>query len=640
MAAITFKFDNRALRALPVESEARNFVRQVSNACFSRVRPTPVTNPQLIAYSPACVRLIGIQPEVIEANRDYAANVFAGNIVPDGADPAAQCYCGHQFGSFAGQLGDGAAILIGEVVGELGRYELQIKGAGPTPYSRTADGRKVLRSSLREFVCSEAMWGLGIPSTRAATLVTSDTTVERDPMYTGRIINERCSIVSRVAETFIRFGSFEIALVEGHNSDRHGPSPGNTPLIRTLFDFVATQYYAAVPADPNSSPFRLRDDQRVEAVRSILTEITRRTACLVAAWQCVGFVHGVLNTDNMSITGLTIDYGPYAFMDYFDMDMIPNSSDDGGLYRYANQPARCKWNCLRLAEAWAYVEDGGDEREALAASLRQIVEERFTPAFDAEMDTIMTKKLGLPPGADAREWRQRWFKALAESSADMTGSYLALESFVAALAGGASVTAATETALTQFGKLHMSLDSAVNRLKRKAFASRSHIKPEQLIALMKMCDEEPDRISMMFGADPAAFKAQLEGERHKLEISQRCKQEAGALGALSTTEYAERCIRVWAEFLHEYAELLAASGDGSADVSQRALSSMRHSNPRFVLRQWVAQACINEAEAGRYKLTQQLVERLLNPYAEHPLDTEGFSQPPEGAFEICVSCSS
>jgi hypothetical protein len=256
MAAITFKFDNRALRALPVESEARNFVRQVSNACFSRVRPTPVTNPQLIAYSPACVRLIGIQPEVIEANRDYAANVFAGNIVPDGADPAAQCYCGHQFGSFAGQLGDGAAILIGEVVGELGRYELQIKGAGPTPYSRTADGRKVLRSSLREFVCSEAMWGLGIPSTRAATLVTSDTTVERDPMYTGRIINERCSIVSRVAETFIRFGSFEIALVEGHNSDRHGPSPGNTPLIRTLFDFVATQYYAAVPADPNSSPFR------------------------------------------------------------------------------------------------------------------------------------------------------------------------------------------------------------------------------------------------------------------------------------------------------------------------------------------------------------------------------------------------
>jgi uncharacterized protein YdiU (UPF0061 family) len=221
----------------------------------------------------------------------------------------------------------------------------------------------------------------------------------------------------------------------------------------------------------------------------------------------------------------------------------------------------------------------------------------------------------------------------------MTGSYLALESFVAALAGGASVTAATETALTQFGKLHMSLDSAVNRLKRKAFASRSHIKPEQLIALMKMCDEEPDRISMMFGADPAAFKAQLEGERHKLEISQRCKQEAGALGALSTTEYAERCIRVWAEFLHEYAELLAASGDVS-DVSQRALSSMRHSNPRFVLRQWVAQACINEAEAGRYKLTQQLVERLLNPYTEHPLDAEGFSQPPEGAFEICVSCSS
>ena len=231
-------------------------------------------------------------------------------------------YCGHQFGHFSGQLGDGATMYLGEIITSKGeRIELQFKGAGKTPYSRSADGRKVLRSSLREFLCSEAHHYLGIPTTRAGTIVTSDTRVVRDIFYDGNAIEERATVITRLAHSFIRFGSFEIAKGVDSITGRAGPSAGHTALIQQLLDYVVDTFYADVVAGLPS-----REDQYVAFFR----ELTRRTAALVARWQGVGWAHGVLNSDNCSILGITIDYGPFGFMEAFDPQYICNASDNEG----------------------------------------------------------------------------------------------------------------------------------------------------------------------------------------------------------------------------------------------------------------------------------------------------------------------
>lgn len=252
-------------------------------------------------------------------------------------------FVGHQFGNFAGQLGDGAAMYLGEIISDMGydqsestpavpaseseaenRWEVQLKGAGLTPYSRTADGRKVLRSSVREFLCSEAMHYLNIPTTRAGSVITSDSTVERDPFYDGNSIDERCTIVSRIAPNFFRFGSFEIFKSADAGRSRAGPSAGNHELKKRLLDHILT-YYPSVRAAE-------------QAPSELLREVVKRTAELVAKWQAVGWVHGVLNTDNMSIVGVTIDYGPYGFMEHYDAEYVPNGSDNSGRYCYQAQP--------------------------------------------------------------------------------------------------------------------------------------------------------------------------------------------------------------------------------------------------------------------------------------------------------------
>jgi len=205
----SLNFDNLALKTLPIDTEVENFPRQVKGACFSRVNPTPVDNPDVVAYSKTALQHIDLKEEEMETPQ--FAKYFSGNEILPGSQPAAHCYCGHQFGNFAGQLGDGATMYLGEVVNKAGeRWELQLKGAGPTPYSRSADGRKVLRSSIREFLCSEAMHGLGVPTTRAGSCITSDSKIVRDIFYDGNPILEKCTIISRIAPTFIRFGSFEI----------------------------------------------------------------------------------------------------------------------------------------------------------------------------------------------------------------------------------------------------------------------------------------------------------------------------------------------------------------------------------------------------------------------------------------------
>ena len=272
-----FGFDHSYARELPGASVAW--------------KPAPVPAPQLLFLNDALARELGLDPVALRA--DDAAAIFAGNALPSDAQPVAQAYAGHQFGGFSPQLGDGRALLLGELVNRRGeRWEVQLKGAGRTPYSRGADGRAVLRSSLREFVCSEAMHALGVPTTRALALVATGDAVQRDMFYDGNPDLEPGAITSRVAPSFLRFGNFELPAARG-----------DEPLLRALVDYTLASFWPALaPATPRTLAMWFAD-------------VAQRTAVMVAHWMRVGFVHGVMNTDNMSILSLTIDYGPFGFLD-------------------------------------------------------------------------------------------------------------------------------------------------------------------------------------------------------------------------------------------------------------------------------------------------------------------------------------
>ena len=318
----------RLLRDLPGETEARPGTREVLGALWSPVAPTPVAAPRLLAQSADLAEALGVaSPDVDEA---MFAAVFAGNRVPAGARPVATNYGGHQFGHWAGQLGDGRAILLGELEDRHGiRLELQLKGAGPTPYSRHADGRAVLRSSLREFVCSEAMHALGVPTTRALSLVATGEGVVRDLLYDGHPREEPGAVVCRVAPSFLRFGHFELPAARGDHA-----------LLGRLVDHAIDAHFPELQG-PNA-----RADW--------FAEVARRTGVMLAHWMRVGFVHGVMNTDNMSVLGLSIDYGPFGFLDDFDPHWTPNTTDlPGRRYRYAAQPQVAHWNLSALASALA-----------------------------------------------------------------------------------------------------------------------------------------------------------------------------------------------------------------------------------------------------------------------------------------------
>uniref|UniRef100_A0A8C4N4P2 Selenoprotein O n=1 Tax=Eptatretus burgeri TaxID=7764 RepID=A0A8C4N4P2_EPTBU len=377
MAFESLSFDNLALRRLPVDTNRAPGSRQVPGACFSRVSPSPVSAPRIVAASAPALRLLGLDPA--QSEREIAAEILCGNRLLPGTEAAAHCYCGHQFGNFAGQLGDGAAMYLGEVLGPQGdRWELQLKGAGPTPYSRQSDGRKVLRSSLREFLCSEAMHHLGIPTTRAASCTTSDTLVLRDPFYDGNSKMEHCTVVLRIAPTFLRFGSFEIFKASDPVTGHCGPSVGRSDMKATMLDYTIHTFYPDIYAKYKH--------QSTEMYARFFGEVVRRTARLVADWQCVGFCHGVLNTDNMSILGITIDYGPFGFMDRFDPNFVCNASDDGGRYAFKQQPGICHWNLARLAEALS---------PELPSERSGPLLNDFQPEFDARFSENMHRKLGL-----------------------------------------------------------------------------------------------------------------------------------------------------------------------------------------------------------------------------------------------------
>jgi uncharacterized protein YdiU (UPF0061 family) len=369
----SLRFDNSFIRDLPADPETGSRVRAVHGALYSRINPSPVAAPRLIAHSREVAALLGIS-EADVASAEFA-QVFGGNALLDGMAPYAANYGGHQFGHWAGQLGDGRAITLGETINSRGqRWELQLKGAGPTPYSRSADGRAVLRSSVREFLCSEAMHHLGVPTTRALSLVATGDDVVRDMFYDGRPQAEPGAIVCRVAPSFIRFGNFELPA-----------SRSDVPLLKQLADFTIARDFPELNEEHGIAYNKQGSEQRYGAW---FAQVCERTADMIAAWMRVGFVHGVMNTDNMSILGLTIDYGPYGWIDNFDLDWTPNTTDaEHRRYRFGQQAQIAYWNLTRLANALA----------PLFATVEPLQEglKRYIDVFNATDRANMAAKLGL-----------------------------------------------------------------------------------------------------------------------------------------------------------------------------------------------------------------------------------------------------
>lgn len=358
-AAVTASSACDALDALRWEDSG---YAQLGPEFFSRVAPQPLPAPYLVGCSADAAWLLGL-PAAVLADPSFAEFV-AGNRVPAGADPLAAVYAGHQFGVYVPQLGDGRALLIGSLHGPDGRWELQWKGSGRTPYSRMGDGRAVLRSSIREFLCSEAMAGLGVPTTRALAIAGADAPVRRETVETA-------AVVIRVAPSFVRFGSFEYFA----HSGRHA-------ALRRLADHVIDAFYPECRAAGDGARPYL----------ALLEAVARRTAALVARWQAVGFCHGVLNTDNLSILGLTLDYGPFGFVEGFDPLHVCNHSDQLGRYAYARQPPVVYWNLHCLAQALLPLTQSTD---ATVQALQS-----FETAFDAAIEAEFAAKLGLATRAD------------------------------------------------------------------------------------------------------------------------------------------------------------------------------------------------------------------------------------------------
>ncbi len=492
-------FHNRFLNELPGDPARHNAARQVQGACWSRVAPTPVAAPRLLAYSREVAAELDLDDTAMRSNAMIGA--LSGNVVLPGSEPYATCYGGHQFGNWAGQLGDGRAIYLGEVVNRAGKnFELQLKGAGPTPYSRRADGRAVLRSSVREFLCSEAMHHLGIPTTRALSLIATGDDVVRDMFYDGHPKAEQGAIVCRVAPSFTRFGHFEILAARN-----------DVALLKRLVDFTIDRDFAD------------RDLPEENRIGAWLGEIAARTGVMIAKWMGVGFVHGVMNTDNMSILGLTIDYGPYGWVDNFDPGWTPNTTDAGGKrYAFGRQPEIARWNLERLANALGLLYANEQEAsEELSAAL-----DRFDDAYHREGAAIYAGKFGLT--------------ALRADDSEMIGEIFALMEVA-------------EVDMTEF------------------FRTLAHIIPTN------------------FSAEPLhnAFY------REDLRL-----QHAAAFD----------------QWLARYAQRVAA--DGMPD--DQRVKRMNQHNPRYVLRNYLAQQAIDKAEAGDASMIDELLEVLRHPYDEQP----------------------
>ncbi|WIA41728.1 hypothetical protein OEZ86_009071 [Tetradesmus obliquus] len=570
------RFDNTFVRELPGDKETSNSLRQVEDALYSLVQPTPTgSEPTTVAYSRDVAGLLDVDPA--ECERPEFAMVMSGAAPLPGSQSYAQCYGGHQFGSWAGQLGDGRAITLGEVVNSQGqRWELQLKGAGKTPYSRRADGRAVMRSSIREYVASEAMEALGVPTTRALCCISTGDGVYRDMFYNGNVKIEPGAVVCRVAPSFVRFGTFQLPVSRG------GMQVG---LVKLVADYVIRHHYPHLMEVPEGSA----------RYAAWLREVVERTGRLAGLWQGLGFVHGVLNTDNMSILGLTIDYGPYGFMDSFDPGFTPNMTDfQGRRYCYSNQPQAVQWNCVQLANA-LFSADLVEKEEAEAA-LARYAEELYS-TYNGKM----AAKLGLQ--SHDQTLTTELLTLMAGSEADWTNTFRALAHIPTA--DSSSSSSSSSSAANNNGSSSSSLAAA---------------------------DQEQDEPNLPPLASPEAAVAAAVAAG----LPQRL------IDALSAEQLQQQpqLIEGWAAWLRVWKGRLAEEGlpEGQRMAMQAAAS------PKFVPRQHLLQYAIEAAEAGDYSELDRLMQVLERPYDEQPeADAKYSSKPPPEMVRpgVCVlSCSS
>jgi serine/tyrosine/threonine adenylyltransferase len=390
------KFLHNFVDQFPGDDSYSTIPRYTPAACYALARPTPVQRPELLAWSQDLAQKFNLaEPATFSPSTD----LLCGNLITDDMKPYAACYGGHQFGHWADQLGDGRAITLGEIESQTGEFwDLQLKGPGRTAYSRRADGRAVLRSSVREYIASEAMHHLGVSTTRALSLSLTGDLVMRDILYDGNPRNEPGAIVARMAPTFIRFGNFEILAARGEIES-----------LQKLADFIVQNHFKSISlTDPNR-------------IHQLFEQVSEATAVMIANWMRVGFVHGVMNTDNMSILGATIDYGPYGFLDNYDPNWTPNTTDlPGRRYCYGRQPKIAQWNLARLAEALLVLVP--DQIEKF-----QITIEQFESNFRRHHFQVMNNKLGLNLTQSNEDllWLNNLEKVMFKSEADFTHLYRA-----------------------------------------------------------------------------------------------------------------------------------------------------------------------------------------------------------------------
>lgn len=501
MSAIKFTLDNKFITTFAADEITDNYPRQVMSA-YSFVKPKKTAMPTLITSSKLVAQQIGLSQEHV--NSSEFLQLFSGNSVLNDMQPFAMCYGGHQFGHWAGQLGDGRAINLAEVqTPSHGHKTLQLKGAGPTPYSRTADGFAVLRSSVREFLCSEAMFHLGIATTRALSLSLTGDNVVRDMFYDGHAKAEPAAVVCRVSSSFIRFGSFQLP-----------SSRKDLILLTQLVDYVIERDFSHLGA-PST-----------EVYLAWFNEVCDRTCKLMVDWMRVGFVHGVMNTDNMSIIGETIDYGPYGWIDNFDLDWTPNTTDaNGKRYRFGAQAEIAQWNLFQLANAiFPLINDAAPLEKAL---------NNFSKNYHQQWHNMMATKLGI------------------------------------------------ESSLTQ----------EPNKVERNLF-----IDLESLL--------------MMIETDMTIFYRRLADlpEDNSLWLTHLmgCFYNESEI----TIEY-KQALMSW---LERYIKLRDSVGKSRTQISM----AMNKVNPKYVLRNYLAQQAIELAQQQDYSLLKQLQKVLENPYDEQP----------------------
>ncbi len=523
-------FDNRFTRELPGDTQPDNYRRQVLAACYSKVMPTTVSSPRLVSVSREAAALLDLTEETCDSS--LFTEIFVGNQTLSAMNPFAMCYGGHQFGTWAGQLGDGRAINLGEIVNTRNEHwTLQLKGAGPTPYSRSADGLAVLRSSIREFLCSEAIFHLGIPTTRALSIITTGEPVLRDMFYDGHPRNEPGAVVCRLSPSFIRFGNFEILAARKDFN-----------LLKQLVDYT-------IKAD-----FPHLGSPSVATYIEWFNEICQLTATMILHWMRVGFVHGVMNTDNMSILGLTIDYGPYGWLEGYEPNWTPNTTDaQGKRYCFSNQPHMAQWNLLQFANTiYPLINEIAPLENALKA---------YNQAFTRGWNQMLSDKLGI-------------FKFNGSEDDQLIGDLI-------------DILQICETDMTIFFRGLADLPVTVV----ENF-------PEDIPSPLMAAYYSPDELT----------------KEHKQKIL---------------------------HWLRRYMQRVTHNGDKSEKWRKNKMNSV---NPKYVLRNYLAQVAIEKAEQNDFSEVKELLELLRKPYDEQPEKEKYFSKRPEWARNKAgcsmLSCSS